>query len=108
MTSIEATPINWATDWATACAAVSPEMYWTLVTGSLVAPFVGVPIVKPWPCSAVDSTPATPLACEELATCTLAPWVVGVNTVTCGSVGNGAIDVVSDGSIVVATGVVGD
>src|SRR4029078_12306946 len=108
MTSIEATPINWATDCAPACAAVSPEMYWTLVTGSLVAPFVGVPMVKPWPCNAVDSTPATPLACDELATCTLAPCVVGVNTVTGGTVGVAAMVVVNAGSIVVATGVVGD
>src|SRR3954469_2632396 len=108
MISIDATPISCATDWATAWALLSPERYWIFVSGSLVAPFVGSPMVKPLPCKAVESTPATPLACDELATCTLAPWVVGVNTaVVVGPEGSGAMVVVCDGSIVVATGVVG-
>src|SRR4051794_3496138 len=107
MISIDATPISWATDWATAWALLSPERYWIFVSGSFVAPFVGVPMVKPLPCKAVDSTPATPLACDELATCTLAPWVVGVNAaVVVGPEASGGIVVVCDGSIVVATGVV--
>ncbi len=52
---------------------------------------------------------ATPFWCDELATSTDAPVVVGVNVVTCGCVTTGRIDVGGRfGSIVVVGGKVVD
>ena len=78
-----------------------------MVTASLVAPFVAVPMVNWLPCNAVVSVPATPLACEELATKTFAPAVVGVNTVGWVSTGSCDSGVVVSGSTVVVEATVG-
>ena len=88
ITSIVAgsTPINVATDVATAWATVSPSLYWITVFSTFSAPSVGSAMVKFLPSSAVVNALATLFWCDELATNTVAPVVVGVKLVDGGVV----------------------